>query len=206
MKKILQKYTGNKPLLLNINENYPRKCWIYYNAFEKPNQLDLLDTMKAKKLPQKDYNLVFGIKAKPEQFEKLNFLWCPEGSILVVHYRVVEKFKEFCPNDFQALPITIKNFDGKGAKNLQTNTFENKNFYLINILKLEDIYDKSFFVTEKGKMTKLLKTVFNQNCMNGALLARDKERFPYIFFDPSLANHFINTKGIQFCTEEEAPR
>ena len=41
--------------------------------------------------------------------------------------------------------------------------------------------------------------------MNRHLLTMIKECEPDIIFHPSLAKHFIKSKGIQFLTDEEAP-
>jgi hypothetical protein len=196
---ILEKYKANKPLKKSFPDSYPERCDLYYNKFEEPKQFDVYKTIIANKLPEKNYNIVFGVKASPDELESFDFLWCHEGPAFVVHKRVVHKLNDLCPNDIQVLPVTIKNLDQTAPK------FVNKSFYLINILKLADIYDKSYIIFKPGRkpFPRLSQKVFNENCMNGALLARDYLFEPPVFFHPSLAKHFIKSKGIRFLTETE---
>ena len=198
IKKNQEKFSGNKPLMESVNDYYPDKYMIKYNKFETPKEFDLYYAIKGERLPEKEYNIVFGIRATPEEFGKFDFLWCPDGPAFVVHKRVLDKFNELCPNDIQALPVSIKNLDVKIPK------FEDRSFYLINILNIRDVFDKSYVISEGRMVPKLSKQVFNDNCMKSSLLARDNQFHSSLFFDPSLAKHFIKSKGIQFLTDEEA--
>jgi hypothetical protein len=198
-KKPVDKYIGTKPLFKTVNNNYPENCVIEYIWLQGSNQFDLYEAMRGKKLADKNYNIEFSTNAMPQDLDKLEFLWCLTGPAFVVHKRVVDKLNELCPNDIQVFPVTIKNFDESAPK------FVNKNYYLINILKLVDVFDKSYLITEGRIMPKLSKQVFNDNCMQGALLARDNIFHSCIFFHPSLAKHFSQSQDIQFFTEDEAP-
>ena len=201
-KKNLDKFTGNKPLIECVNNYYPDKYMIQYHEFEDPKEFDLWEAIKGERLPYKEYKIVFGINAIPEEFNKFDFLWCPDGPAFVVHKRVLDKFNELCPKDIQALSVTIKNLNDKMPK------FEDKNFYLINILNIRDVIDRDKseayyrgdFLEFKEKM--YLKDLTS---LGASLLARVEEFTPKIVFHPSLAKHFIKSKGIQFFTDEEAP-
>src|SRR5690606_4635918 len=108
-------------------------------------------------------------------------------------------FNELCPDDIQALPIVIKNLDLKGE------SFENKSFYLINIVNTIDMLDKTetVFEDEDGRKRTLpvnvhIKTI---NYMQNHLLVRDELLCSSILFHPSLAKHFKKSKGIKFLTD-----
>ena len=80
--------------------------------------------------------IIFGIRGKKEGFIKYDFLYNADGPAFVVHQRVLDKLNELCTNDFQALPIIIKNCA------LASESFENKDFWLINILNIVDAIDQ----------------------------------------------------------------
>ncbi len=116
----------------------------------------------------------------------------------------MDKFNELCPNDIQALLI-IKNCA------LASETFENRDFWLINILNIVDAIDQEkseaywneYLHSLEFKKKMYLKDI---NCLKGHLLARVLHFKPKIIFHPSLAKHFIKSKGIQFLTDEETQK
>lgn len=203
-KQNLVKFNGNKPLEKFPDSYYPDKYELEYYGFESPKEFDLLSIYKKdQKINIESMSaIVCGIKASSDEFEKYDFL-CPTcGPDFVVHKRVLDKFNEICPNDGQALPIVIKNLDPRREQ------FENRNYYLINILNTIDMIDKTetILVNEDGK--KLIspnnvhfKTV---EYMGNYLFIREKLTGG-ILFHPSLAKLFIKSKGVQFLSEEELP-
>ena len=197
-----EKFEGNKPLLKYSNDYYPDKFLIKYRKFEPPKDFDLYDGIKGQVVELGDSKIVFGIKASPEEFTKYDFLWCPDGPAFVVHQRVLDKLNVLCPNDIQALPVIIKHYD------LTAEKFENREFWLINILDIVDIIDREKSESYwKGDFLKFKKNMYLKDIsyMGDHLIARIEEFTPKIIFHPSLAKHFIKSKGIQFLTDEEAP-
>lgn len=197
-----EKFNGNKPLIVYPNSYYPDKLYIKYNKFETPKAFSLYDALEGKPIELENRKIVFGIKAKEEEMVKYDFLDCPDGgSALVVHSRVLEKLNKLCPKDFQALPIIIKNFDPNAEEK-----FENKDFWLINVLSKRRIFDEKCIYYSPNGVPKMKRKVVMDNSMGDALLARDEilGLDTYLFFHPSLAKHFIKSKGVQFLTDEEA--
>lgn len=199
----LDKFESNKPLIMYHDNYYPNKYLIKYSKFEQPKEFDLLDGIQGKTVELGKSKIVFGIKAKEGEFEKYDFLYCPDGPAFVVHQRVLDVIKKECTDDVQELPIIIKNLDPEGER------FENSNFWLINILNIIDIIDREKseaymdgdFLEFKKKM--YLK---DTSYMGKVLISRIKEFTPKIIFHPKLAKHFVKSKGIQFLTDEETLR
>lgn len=203
----LQKYTkeskikfeSSKLLLEYPNSYYPDKFIIQYHEFEEPKDFDLWDAIKGDRIKHAERNIVFGTDAPEKELIQYDFLWCPDGPAFVVHKRVLDKFNEFCPNDIQALPMVIKNLNPKGAQ------FENKDFWLINTLATVEAFDKNYVYYSDLGVPNFHKKVILNGSMKEHLIARDKTFQSYLIFYPSLAKHFIKSRGIQFLTDEEAP-
>lgn len=197
-----KKFENNKPLIEYTNSWYPDRFVIKYRKFEPPKDFDLYDAMDCKKVDLGNHKIIFGINAEEEEFTQYDFLDCPDGPAFVVHNRVLKIFNELCPDDFQALPVIIKNNNPKGKQ------FENKDFWLINILNLVDIIDQEKseaywdgdFLRFKQKMY-----LYDAERMAHFKMARIENKKPWIIFHPLLAKHFINSRGVQFLTDEEAP-
>ncbi len=190
------RFKGEMPLM-KFYGGYPARCDIQYHEFAEPKEFDLWEAYDAKKIELGDRKIVFGIKAKPEEFTTYDFLWCPDGPAFVVHNRVLEIFNRLCPDDFQALPMVIKNL------NLKDEAFENKEFWLINPLKLRACIAKKTITYDDMNVPDAYNPQFVEGSMKDCLLCRDEE-LNDIFFHPSLAKHFIKSKGIKFYTAEEA--
>jgi hypothetical protein len=193
-----KKFEGTKPLLKSVQDYYPDRFLINYRKFEQPKEFDLYEARQGKPIDLAGRKIVFGIKAPEEQFTQYDFLWCPDGPAFVVHQRVLDKFNELCPNDIQALPMVIKNVSLKGEQ------FENKDFWFINVLAIVDSFDKNYIhFAEDGFPTFKQKVLLNHS-MKDHLVARDNI-FYRILVHPSLARHFIESRGVQFLTDEESP-
>ncbi len=198
------KFCGNKPLLKYPNSSYPDRLELEYNEFEEPKEFDLYEAIRGNKIELGDRKIIFGVKAKEEELTKYDFLDSP-ASTLVVHQKVLDRLNELCPDDIQALPTTIKNCA------LASDPFENKDFWLINILNIVDAIDQEkseaywneYLHSLKFKKKMYLKDV---SCLGVHMLARVMHFKPRIIFHPLLAKHFIKSKGIQFLTDEETLR
>lgn len=201
-KEAKDKFEGNKPLIEYPNSSYPSRFILHYYDVEEPKEFWLYDATACKNLDLGNRKIIFGINDENEDFTQYDFLECFDGPAFVVHDRVLKIFNELCPDDFQALPVIIKNNKPKGKQ------FENKDFWLINILKLVDIIDQKKsesywdgdFLRFKQKMY-----LYDADRMADCKMARIENKKPWIIFHPSLAKHFINSRGVQFLTDEEAP-
>ena len=197
---ISKQTSENKPMIEYPNDGYPDKYEIEYYKFKEPKEFDLFLTRKGQHIPDSMPKLIFGIKAKPEEFCKYDFLLPTLGPAFVVHKRVVDKLTEICPEDFQAFNVEIHNLDPDGEQ------FVNKDFYLINILHRIDAIDRenATLRLSPNNMLRVTKKVFKEDGMQGHMLARD-ELTGSILFHPKLAAEFKKSKGVQFLSDVEAP-
>ncbi|MEY3197440.1 MAG: hypothetical protein RLZZ59_811 [Pseudomonadota bacterium] len=194
-----KKFDGDKPLI-ESTPYYPDRFMIQYHEFEEPKEFDLWDAIQGEWIDLKGSEIVFGIAASEEEFTQYDFLWCPDGPAFVVHDRVLKKLYELCPGDIQALPMVIKNLDPDGVQ------FQNKDFWLINILNVVDAQDRVKAIIEDwgDGLLMVKKYGLREDCFGTHLLIRDKLSTS-ILFHPVLAKHFIKSRGILFLTDEEAP-
>jgi hypothetical protein len=197
---ISKQESENKPLIEYPSDNYPDRCQIEYSKFREPKEFDLFLTRAGEYISDPVPRLIFGIKAKPEEFCKYDFLEPLIDPAFVVHKRVVDKFTEICPEDFQAFNVEIHNLDPNGEQ------FVNKDFYLINILYRIDAIDreKATLRLSPNNILRVTKKVFKEDGMQGHMLARN-ELGGHILFHPKLAAEFKKSKGVQFLSDVEAP-
>ena len=200
----MKKFKGNRPLL--IYHTHPDKFLLEYRDVDPPKTFNLYQFMRVNPLEEKKYNIVFGSKRKPEDFTQYNYLHCCEGPGLILHERVLTVLQEICPEDFQAFPILIKNFNPK------TPPFENKDYYILNLLHEIDALDKEksrlrFDHPEAPEWFSIQRLVFKETSMGDHHLGRLKGYLPIELLSPFLATHLTKlklTKGIKFLTEKEA--
>ena len=203
-KKLADKFYGNKPLCL-YPKYYPDNLLIRHNKISWiPHEMDFfIHTMRGEKLERKESDgpLMFAIAGKEEKLKKYDFLSCPDGPAFVVHGRVVEKLQELCPDDFQAFPVLIRNLKETDEY------FENKDFYLINILHVIDAIDRQETIIEDwGDGVFNCENIhFKEDCMQGHLIARSNLIKATKLFAPKLAIEFIKSKPARFLSEEELP-
>ncbi|RYE06147.1 MAG: hypothetical protein EOP33_02825 [Rickettsiaceae bacterium] len=192
-KKLSEYYFGKKPLNKFRSSSYSRSLELYYNKFEPPKEIELVDTWICKPIENK-VTMVFACGGQEEKLVTYDFLHCNDGEAFVVHKRVLEKLTEICPNDFEVIPVIIKNLKPK-----QT-AFANQDFVLINMLHEIDAIDKEETTIEYSSTgfvwTKNVQ--FKENCMAGHLLARDSFKRTHLLFDPKLAREFANSKVVRF--------
>ncbi len=198
---LINKFEGHKPLLEYITSHYADKYELEYYKFEEPKKTDLYDLYRKGIVHKKILPYIFGIKSRPEEFTKYDFLHPVCGPAFVVHNRVLKIFQEMCPDDFQRFDMVIKNLNPKGTP------FENKDFHMINVthrIKALDL-KKSIYEIDEDHMFWLDKRVYkDEDCWEGHLLARE-DLEGNILFHPKLAKKFRRSKGIQFLSDAEAP-
>ncbi len=195
------KFEGHRPLIEYPSRHYATKYDLQYYNFEEPKETDLYDLYRGIPVTKKISPYIFGIKARPEEFTKYDFLDLPDSPAFVIHDRVLKIFQEMCPDDFQRFDMVIKNLDPKDPP------FENKEFHIINVthrIKALDL-EKSIYEIDKDHIFWLDKRVFkDEDCWEGHLLARE-DLESSILFHPKLAKKFRRSKGIQFLSDSEAP-
>lgn len=188
----------NDPLFIFVRGGSVRKYSLNYYGFEPPKSFDLDNLCLRKKIEEKKYEIIFGIKAQPDEFTKYDFLKGNDLIPLIVHQRVVDILKEDCPNEFQAFPIVIKNFDKKDPP------FENHDYYAINLLNKIDCIDRDksdlFYRDEEAlehDWFEIKRLVFKEEGMTPIHIA-------YLYgtqqeiIHPSLAAKLKKCKGVEF--------
>lgn len=138
--------------------------------------------------------LFFNIEVPPRTFTKLDKLLIKQGGEELYHKRIVNKILELCPDDVQALPVTIFNHSDLNEQ------FENHDYFLLNILHTIDALDveRSTF-RESGIAS---KQFFHNDRWDGHLIARDK-RSTRVLWHPRLAREFAKSKSIMFLADDE---
>ena len=153
-----------------------------------------------------DYDLKFYSKRLQERgLKKYDFIPNGSGSPLV-SAKVVEKLKELCPDEFQAIPAKI----GKEDKETGEYIAFNIKCYLINLLKYVDCVDRDkstcyMFSDPPGVIRGVKKLFFLPNCMQNYMMARAKEPPSLIIVSPEFAKIFTTPPyyGGFFRTPEE---
>lgn len=200
LKKItLKNFPIKKPLLPKIGLRHANKYTLTYYGFNKPKEFEAVDAMICQKINIESMGkIVFGSKVASEQLEKFDFLGSYDGPNIIAHQRVVAKLNELCPNDFQALPAVIRNYDAKQP------AFENKSFWVINILNEVDVIDRvQSQCYYKGASLRCKNMhLKSATSMQDHLMARIKDGIA-IVFHPTLAKHFIPHKDIEFYEDTE---
>lgn len=204
----MKKFTEEKPLF--ICYKHPDKFLLKYSDVEPDKDFDRLLFRRATPVEDKDYKIVFGCQRPPEEFTVYNHLTGLEGvSGLVFHERLVHVLQEICPQDFQAFPVTIKNFGKK------VEPFENKDYFILNLLHPIDALDKEksrvrFWDPEKpdwSRIRSIERGILKENCMEDHHLGRLTGFLGHELISPFLANHLRKlkmTKGLQFLADKES--
>ncbi|MBP9878297.1 MAG: hypothetical protein KBF71_08215 [Alphaproteobacteria bacterium] len=188
----------NDPLFIFVRGGPGRKYSLDYYGFEPPKSFDLDNLCLRKKIEEKKYDIIFGIKAQPNEFTKYDFLAGNDLIPLIVHQRVVNVLKENCPDEFQAFSVIIRNSD----KNIQK--FENHDYYAINLLNKIDCIDRDksdlFYRDEEAlehDWFEIKRLVFKKEGIDPFQLA-------YLYgtqreiIHPSLATKLKKCKGVEF--------
>ena len=188
-------FKKNKPLIPFVKGSFA-KYDLKYNKFKLPKPIGLTHFLGGKKITLKE-DLVFGIKAQPEEFTRYAFLNCWEGGVLILRYDILEVLKEFCSSDFQEFKVVLMNLEEKDK------LFKNYKYYIINPLFTLDVLDheKSEW-KDFGTWQSLEKPFFKADSMRDhhICIVKDTTR---IVVSPYLALKLKKFKSIDFYVDWE---
>ena len=189
----LARFEGDIPLVISGRGLFTYKFQIHFveseiNLRSGLYQIHNLD-------PDKQYRIVAGFnKTKLEEFIDHDWI-SPSGKMpMLFNKRLVNKIQIICPNDFIALPVTIINLTD------QVESYENRDFYIVNAINTLDVIDKDKSVIDEYKRVE--KRVYIDNPWNGHLLAFEKN-IKEMIWHPSLAKVLYPSKRFHFLTPEE---
>lgn len=193
-KKLPNKFYETKPLI-----GIDRSLDLYDHPF-RIGEYSLYRGMPGERMEDKEYNFIYGTNALQESLIKYDFLSQVDGRArFLVHKRVLDKLQEMCPDDFQAFPATIKNIKKKNPD------FENHDYYVLHVIPLIDAIDKDKTMVKviHEERWDIKNLIFKENCMGKHLLARVRRSVGIYIFAPKLAREFVNSRGIEFCSDIE---
>ncbi|MBP9693378.1 MAG: hypothetical protein KBE16_01540 [Alphaproteobacteria bacterium] len=198
------KNTNSDPLFVFDKGGPYNKHILKYYGFEPPKSFDLSNLYFSKRIKEKKYDIIFGIKALPDDFTKYDFLCCYDGAPMIVHRRVLDVLKNDCPGEFQAFSVVIKNFDKNDSP------FENHDYYAINVLNNIDCIDRDksdLFYRDEECLSQdrfeIKRLVFKKEGMEPFRLAYLHGTRQEIIH-PSLAAKLKKCKGVEFRSADEA--
>lgn len=189
-----------KPLIWDIPEDFKELHIMDYNWRPMEERTDSLIFMRGKRLPcedvgqikcsldPKEYDLIFVSEVRPEEFTKFNCLPNNAASMPpLVNKKVLDILNKHCHEDIQAFPATI--IPDKNSKY----SFENHDYWLINITKLVDAIDLeksalSFFAEMPNRVSRIKKLSFLDNVSSE--IARVSNDHTLKIVSPSLAQAF----------------
>ena len=197
----------HKPYELSIPDSYPDKHIMNYQSINR--KTDKYIFMNGVFLPcpdmdngetktsqdPKGYDLIFHSEIGPDRLLKYGVLQNDAASTFLLRKDLVEVLNTFCPDDFQAFPVTIV-----PDKLKKTGDFENKDFYLINITHALDVFDhdECEFKSFDKEMTEIygVKRMILQDasCLNGHHIVREKTLKSHIFVSPEFVALFKKHK------------
>lgn len=131
------RFKGTKPLELWRTKHCPLNLDIK-KISESVETLGIICSKYRLKPVGPDIKLVGGLlrKMEKEELEKLNYLETDAvGWEKIFHRRVIEILQKLCPEDFEAVPVTIRSVHKDIAP------YETNEFYMLNVLKCIDAVD-----------------------------------------------------------------
>jgi hypothetical protein len=169
---------------------------------ENGSDLDQYFLYSGDPIEAKNYKIIFKFPKSERQLKKMNIIPASFSSGIIVDIKVLEILNKHCFGEFQAFPIIIRNKEEKR----KVLPFENKDFYLIHIIKKViaiDLKRSEFLLFEKskGKVAENImgphKLRFLSNCMDNTNIAKDSYLPSVILISQSLAQilHNENIKG-----------
>jgi len=155
-------------------------------------------------LDPKEYDLIFASESSPEEFKKYDCL-SNNSTALLVNQKILDIFKDLCPNDIQEFPATII----PATSSLYI--FENHDYWLINITKLVDAIDLkksllSFYEEMPEVVSRVKNLVFlDKKEFEKPFIARINNEYGLKIVSPSLSKAFkkANIKGVQFTEDKD---
>lgn len=189
----------NKPYIWSPPDNLPIKqlAWTEPEDVRNSKAKYFLFT-RGSTLSFNNRDLVYEAEVTQEELLKYDCIYHTRISPFVtfVNSKILN---ELCSEDFQSFPIIIKN-----AHN-STPTFENRDYWVINITNLVDSIDKEKTISGGGP-DGLRKLVFKENTMDGHHLSRDVTENRIILASPTLMKIFKENKvtGVQLIKDYES--
>lgn len=154
----------------------------------------------------KDYDLIYSYKHSEERLKQFDYL-ANTGQAPLVNQKVLDILNRLCPDDIQAFPVTI--IPEKGSNH----TFENQDYFLINITKLVDAIDleksEVDFFKEEGvqdQICHISKLVFvDKQDFDKPLIARITNDNALKIVSPHLAQAFTEAgiTGVEFVEDKD---
>jgi hypothetical protein len=143
-----------------------------------------------------EYDLVYLSKVEPEIFMKYDFL-PTDKSALVVNKKVKHILSELCPDDVQFFEATIV------PENSKKMTFENHDYWVLNLTKTVDVIDEEHSVFERwedGDLKNIKKVTYIENRMANIQIGRQKTYLSSVILSPELVKRFKAEKitGVKF--------
>lgn len=190
----------DKPYRFLEGKYFPKKMYIQFDW--QKNITDNFIFMDGSNLPSKDYQLILYSNVIEMQLIKNDVLPNISGSP-IVNLKVIELLTKLCPDDFQYFPVTIINDD-------KLEKFENKDYYIVNILRSIDSVDrnKSYIETydDGADIKYIYQLYFRPHCMGSVRLARENYFKPLIMVDKIIKDEFKKhkIKGAVFQEDLEA--
>ncbi|WP_342257047.1 hypothetical protein [Rickettsia endosymbiont of Aspidapion aeneum] len=195
--KYLQRFEGNKPLVIYPHGFYPSKCNPDLVETDINLRRGLYQIQNIE--PNKTYKIIAGFKrAKLEDFIHFDWLYGGDGVPDLFNKRLVEKILQICPNDFIALPVTLINLSA------QVEPYENKDFYVVNALNTIDAIDrkKSIIDVYPSGRERVEKRVYKESLWHDHLLVFEIN-IKGMIWHPRLAKALYPSKQFDFLTPEE---
>ncbi|WP_342270287.1 hypothetical protein [Rickettsia endosymbiont of Orchestes rusci] len=193
--KYLQRFEGNKPLVIYPHGFYPSKCNPDLVETDINLRRGLYQIQNIE--PNKTYKIIAGFKrAKLEDFIHFDWLYGGDKVPDLFNKRLVEKILQICPNDFIALPVTLINLSA------QVEPYENKDFYVVSALNTIDREKSVISYAYEGDKGRVLNRIYKENPWNGHLIAFDDSIYRMIWH-PKLAKALYSSKQFKFLTAEE---
>lgn len=147
------------------------------------------------------YDLIY-LSGRPE--EKLLERDClaNNGQAPLVNQKVLDILSNICPNEFQAFPVVIKNETEKIP------TFENKDYFLINVLRIEDLIDPEMSnpsYDDEGRFVFYHTIRLKSDFIVSSKLWRIKDAPSEVMVHPDVSRAFTKAKirGVKFLRPEE---
>jgi hypothetical protein len=150
----------------------------------------------------KDYDLLFTTKMLPSLFTQKYDRLPNDRGLELINKKVLDVLNQLCPGDFQAFPAIIVNEDDK------METFENHEYYVLNICNLAEGIDKdrsAIRYDEETRISHIYKLILKPDRMEEHHIARLKEYNGEILISHELAKALKKTKikGMKFYKDYE---
>lgn len=149
----LRRFEGAKPLKLRPTEYYPRKFQIETAKWDTDiSEYDIGSSVYIIRKIDQEYKITAGYKgrANKEELQEVPYLDCMSVSIhcpnYLLHKKVIDIMNQICPEDFEAIPVTIVN------QRKNSEYFEIKDFYALNFLKCVDAIDRKESTIQWGSL------------------------------------------------------